>query len=71
MVTPEASVKLHRIKNDQLYHYYLGDPIELLMLHADGSHTLVAFGPDVRAGPRSLAETSSYPQRPSWRAPCR
>ena len=21
-------VKLHRIKNDQLYHYYLGDPIE-------------------------------------------
>src|SRR6202795_2945140 len=25
MVTPEAPVKLHRIKNDQLYHYYLGD----------------------------------------------
>ena len=27
MVTPEAPVKLHRIKNDQLYHYYLGDPL--------------------------------------------
>jgi predicted cupin superfamily sugar epimerase len=29
MVTPIAPVRLHRIRNDQLYHYYLGDPIEL------------------------------------------
>src|SRR4029077_12622213 len=25
MVTPVAPVRLHRIRNDQLYHYYLGD----------------------------------------------
>ncbi|MGA9009324.1 MAG: cupin domain-containing protein [Xanthobacteraceae bacterium] len=25
MVTPQAPVRLHRIRNDQLYHYYLGD----------------------------------------------
>jgi predicted cupin superfamily sugar epimerase len=50
MMTPAAPVKLHRIKNDQLYHYYLGDPIELLMLHADGSHTFATVGPDLRAG---------------------
>ena len=37
MLTPEEPVKLHRIRNDQLYHYYLGDPIEVLMLHDDGS----------------------------------
>jgi predicted cupin superfamily sugar epimerase len=24
MMTPAAPVKLHRIRNDQLYHYYLG-----------------------------------------------
>jgi predicted cupin superfamily sugar epimerase len=29
-------VKLHRIRNDQLYHYYLGDPLEVFLLHADG-----------------------------------
>ncbi len=28
MVTPGAPVRLHRIRNDQLYHYYLGDPLE-------------------------------------------
>src|SRR5213083_2239316 len=37
MLTPEEPVKLHRIKNDQFYHYYLGDPIEVLMMLADGS----------------------------------
>lgn len=50
MMTPEAPVKLHRIKNDQLYHYYLGDPIEVLMLHVDGTHSRATAGPDPRAG---------------------
>jgi predicted cupin superfamily sugar epimerase len=36
-VTPDAHVRLHRIRNDQLYHYYLGDPIEVLILRADGT----------------------------------
>src|SRR5271169_2546248 len=35
MVTPEAPVRLHRIRNDQLYHYYLGDPLEVFLLHAE------------------------------------
>jgi uncharacterized protein len=50
LVTPQAPVRLHRIKNDQLYHHYLGDPLEVLMLHEDGTHTLVNFGADLRAG---------------------
>ena len=37
MLTPEEPVKLHRIRNDQLYHYYLGDPIEVLMMLEGGS----------------------------------
>jgi uncharacterized protein len=41
MVTPDAHVRLHRIRNDQLYHYYIGDPIEVLMLHADGTNERV------------------------------
>src|SRR6058998_3089460 len=31
MVTPGAPVRLHRIRNDQLYHYYLPPPLELLI----------------------------------------
>ena len=52
MVTPEAPVRLHRIRNDQLYHYYLGDPIEVLMLHADGATERVIVGSDLRSGQR-------------------
>jgi predicted cupin superfamily sugar epimerase len=49
-VTPDAHVKLHRIRNDQFYHYYLGDPIEVLMLKVDGSSALAVCGPDLKAG---------------------
>jgi uncharacterized protein len=52
MVTPSAPVRLHRIRNDQLYHYYLGDPLEVFLLNADGSSERVIVGPDLRAGER-------------------
>jgi uncharacterized protein len=52
LVTPDAPVRLHRIRNDQLYHYYLGDPLELFLLHADGTHERVVVGPDLRTGQR-------------------
>jgi uncharacterized protein len=52
MVTPDAPVRLHRIRNDQLYHYYLGDPIEVLMLHENGTSEHVVVGPDLHDGRR-------------------
>jgi predicted cupin superfamily sugar epimerase len=45
-------VRLHRICNDQLYHYYLGDPLEVFLLHADGASERVIVGPDLRGGQR-------------------
>jgi predicted cupin superfamily sugar epimerase len=50
LVEPAAPVRLHRIRNDQLYHYYLGDPIELLMLHEDGTSEQHIVGPDILSG---------------------
>jgi predicted cupin superfamily sugar epimerase len=50
MVTPEAPVKLHRIKNEQLYHYYLGDPIEVLLLRENGDSELLVVGPNIVGG---------------------
>jgi len=48
MVTPTAPVRLHRIRNDQLYHYYLGDPIEVILLGGDGTNERIVVGPDLR-----------------------
>jgi predicted cupin superfamily sugar epimerase len=50
LVTPTAPVRLHRIRNDQLYHYYLGDPIELLLLRPDGSSERLVVGPGLAEG---------------------
>jgi uncharacterized protein len=52
LVTPGAPVRLHRIRNDQLYHYYLGDPLEVFLLHADGNSERVIVRRDLRAGQR-------------------
>ena len=52
LVAPEAPVKLHRIRNDQLYHFHLGDPLEVLALYPDGSHSLEVVGGDLAAGHR-------------------
>lgn len=51
-VTPEAPVHLHCIRNDQLYHRYLGDPLEVLLLYADGGHAVEVMGADLQAGQR-------------------
>lgn len=52
LVTPDAPVRLHRIRNEQLYHYYLGDPLEVFLLHDDGTSERVVVGPDLRGGER-------------------
>lgn len=38
---------MHRLASDELWHFYLGDPIELLLLHPDGRHELIVLGQNV------------------------
>ena len=52
LVTPDMPVRLHRIRNDQLYHAYLGDPLEVFLLHGDGSSERMVVGSDLRGGQR-------------------
>jgi predicted cupin superfamily sugar epimerase len=52
LVTPEARVLLHRIRSDQMYHHYLGDPLEVLLLYADGRSEVKRVGADLAAGMR-------------------
>src|SRR6266487_3096452 len=52
LVTPDAQIRLHRIRNDQMYHHYLGDPLEVLLLYQNGSAEIVVIGNDLEAGMR-------------------
>ncbi len=42
----ESFSVMHRLTADETWHFYTGDPIELLLLHRDGSHSLHVLGSD-------------------------
>ena len=50
MLTGEAYSHLHRLPTDEVYHFYLGDPVELLELLPDGSSRKVILGGDILNG---------------------
>src|SRR5438309_5994853 len=50
LLTPETFSALHRLPTDEVYHFYLGDPVEMLQLWPDGTGRVVSLGQDVRAG---------------------
>ena len=52
MVTPEAQIRLHRIRSDQMYHHYIGEPLEVLLLYPDGTGEVTITGSDLSAGMR-------------------
>jgi predicted cupin superfamily sugar epimerase len=41
---------LHRLPTDEIWHFYRGDPLELLLLAPDGTTRTVVLGPDVLHG---------------------
>jgi predicted cupin superfamily sugar epimerase len=52
LLTRETFSALHRLASDEVYHFYLGDPVELLCLREDGSGEVVTMGTDLDAGMR-------------------
>ncbi|EFL40515.1 cupin domain-containing protein [Streptomyces fungicidicus] len=41
---------LHRLPADEIWHFYLGDPLRLLLLAPDGTAREPVLGPDVLGG---------------------
>lgn len=56
LLTPDTFSALHRLESDETYHFYLGDPVELVMLRpsagSGGSGEVLVLGSDLRAGQR-------------------
>ncbi len=52
MLTPDAFSAMHRLKGDEVYHFYLGDPAEMLILKPDGSSETLLMGQDIASGMR-------------------
>lgn len=49
---PPSRSLFHRLACDEVWHFYAGDPIRLVLLHPDGSTEDVVLGDDVVGGGR-------------------
>ncbi|MFQ5695874.1 MAG: cupin domain-containing protein [Terriglobia bacterium] len=47
---PDCFSALHKLPTDEVYHFYLGDPVELLLLYPEGRSERVVLGQDILNG---------------------
>jgi hypothetical protein len=52
LVTPESFSSLHRVKSDELFHFYAGQPVEMLLLYPGGRSRIILLGSDFERGQR-------------------
>jgi uncharacterized protein len=52
LLTPDTFSLMHRVRGDEMFHFYLGDPVEMLQLTPDGSGEVIVLGQDIAAGTR-------------------
>jgi predicted cupin superfamily sugar epimerase len=50
LLTPESFSAIHRVKSDEVFHFYAGDPVEMLQLWPSGEAKIVLIGNDLAAG---------------------
>jgi uncharacterized protein len=56
LLTPGTFSHLHTVASDEIFHFYLGDPVDMLQLHSDGRGEHLTLGSDLLAG-QSLTVT--------------
>ena len=50
LLEPGTFSEMHVLLSDELFHFYLGDPVEMLQLYPDGGSAVFTLGPDLAAG---------------------
>ena len=50
LLTPGAFSAIHRLQSDEIFHFYLGDPVEMLLMWPDGSGKVLILGSDILNG---------------------
>ena len=50
LLTPDNFSALHKVNSDEIFHFYLGGPVEMLLLFPDGTGREVILGQDIQNG---------------------
>jgi len=50
LLEPGTFSEMHVLSSDEIFHFYLGDPVEMLQLYSDGRSARFILGPDLADG---------------------
>lgn len=50
LLTDSTSSRMHRLRSDEVWHFYVGDPVEMVQLSPDGQGRVIRLGHDLTAG---------------------
>jgi predicted cupin superfamily sugar epimerase len=50
LLSPGTFSALHRLASDEIFHFYLGDPVRMLHLTPEANGQTMVLGPDLSAG---------------------
>ena len=50
LLVPGALSKMHRLASDEMFHFYLGDPVTWVLLEKEGNWRKIILGPNLQAG---------------------
>lgn len=50
LLEPGTFSEMHLLASDEVFHFYRGDPVEMLQLYPDGSSAVFTLGADLEAG---------------------
>jgi len=49
LLTAHTCSRLHRLRSDEIFHFYLGDAVQMLQLGPAGAWCVLELGPDILA----------------------
>jgi predicted cupin superfamily sugar epimerase len=55
LLEPDTFSEMHRLQSDEVFHFYLGDAVEMLQLRDGGTGSTIVIGNDLLGGQRPQA----------------
>lgn len=50
LLEPGTFSEMHLLESDEMFHFYLGDPVEMLQLFPDGNSVVLTLGQNLEVG---------------------
>ena len=52
LLTSDTKSHMHRLLSDEIFHFYLGAPVQMLLLYPSGNSNIIFLGQEIMSGQR-------------------